>query len=232
VRRPVAPVGNAPVLETARPGAAQTPESKLGLILLIKPPYAHLVAIDLNAGEIVWKVPFGEGSREMREHPLLRGVELPERLGTRGNSGPMVTKGGLVFLGGGAPYLYAFDKATGVEVWRDAVSNEREPDDLPRAVGAAVRRHLDGRRVGRRATAWRRVSEVMSMAGISGPQASPKGLRHGFGVAAVQAGIPLNMVQKWLGHAQLSTTAIYADAVGAEEQAIAERMWSAGTGPM
>jgi len=77
-----------------------------------------------------------------------------------------------------------------------------------------------------RATAWRRVSEVMAMAGISGPQASPKGLRHGFGVAAVQAGIPLNMVQKWLGHAQLSTTAIYADAVGAEEQAIAERMWS------
>ncbi len=56
-------------------------------------------------------------------------------------------------------------------------------------------------------------------------QISPKGLRHGFGVAAVQAGIPLNMVQKWLGHAQLSTTAIYADAVGAEEQDIAARMW-------
>ena len=33
------------------------------------------------------------------------------------------------------------------------------------------------------------------------------------------------MVQKWLGHAQLSTTAIYAAAVDAEEQAIAERMW-------
>jgi len=77
-----------------------------------------------------------------------------------------------------------------------------------------------------RATAWRRVHEIMEKAGISGPQASPKGLRHGFGVAAVQAGIPLNMVQKWLGHAQLSTTAIYADAVGEEEQAIAERMWN------
>ena len=50
----------------------------------------------------------------VREHPLLRGVELPERLGTRGNSGP------LVFVGGGAPYLYAFDKATGAEVWRGA----------------------------------------------------------------------------------------------------------------
>jgi|TARA_R110002096_G_scaffold148727_1_gene309765 integrase/recombinase XerD len=77
-----------------------------------------------------------------------------------------------------------------------------------------------------RVTAWRRVHEVMEKAGITGPQASPKGLRHGFGVAAVQAGIPLNMVQKWLGHAQLSTTAIYADAVGAEEISIAARMWN------
>ena len=106
--------------EAGGPGAAQTPQSKLGPIPLIKPPYAHLVAIDLHAGEIAWKVPFGEGSLEVREHPLLRGVELPERLGTRGNSGPMVTRGGLVFVGGGEPYLYAFDMATGVEVWRGA----------------------------------------------------------------------------------------------------------------
>ena len=40
-----------------------------------------------------------------------------------------------------------------------------------------------------------------------------------------EAGIPPNMVQRWLGHAQLSTTAIYADAVAALAQAIAERMW-------
>ena len=52
----------------------------------------------------------------------------------------------------------------------------------------------------------------------------PKGLRHGFGVAAVSAGSPLNLVQKWLGHAQLTTTAIYADAVGEEEQSIAAQM--------
>ena len=104
--------------EAGGPGAAQTPESGLGPIPLIRPPYAHLVAIDLNAGEIAWKVPFGEGNPEVREHPLLRGLALPERLGTRGNSGPMVTKGGLVFVGGGAAYLYAFDKATGDELWR------------------------------------------------------------------------------------------------------------------
>lgn len=73
-----------------------------------------------------------------------------------------------------------------------------------------------------RMTGWRRIREVMAQAGIRGPHASPKGLRHGFGVAAVTSGVPLNLVQKWLGHAQLSTTAIYADAVGDEEHAIAD----------
>ena len=74
-------------------------------------------------------------------------------------------------------------------------------------------------------TGWRAVHAVMEAGGLDGPYASPKGLRHGFGVDAVSAGIPLNLVQKWLGHAQLSTTAIYADAVGEEEQSIAARMW-------
>ncbi len=106
--------------EADGPGAARTPASRLGDVPLIKPPYAHLVAIDLNAGEIAWKVPFGEGSPELLGHPLLQDVDLPERLGTRGNAGPMVTRGGLVFVGGGAPYLYAFDKVTGEEIWRGA----------------------------------------------------------------------------------------------------------------
>ncbi len=101
-------------------GAVETPESQLGPVPLLKPPYAQLVAIDLNQGGIAWKAPFGEGSRALRQHKLLRGVELPERLGTRGNSGPLATKGGLVFLGGGAPYLYAFDSKTGAEIWRGA----------------------------------------------------------------------------------------------------------------
>ena len=76
-----------------------------------------------------------------------------------------------------------------------------------------------------RMTGWRAVHAVMETAGLSGSHASPKGLRHGFGMTAVSAGIPLNLVQKWLGHAQLTTTAIYADAVGTEEKNIARRMW-------
>ncbi len=92
--------------------------SELGPIPIVKPPYAHLVAVDLEKGAISWRVPFGEGSEAIRNHPLLEGVALPARLGTTGNSGPMVTGGGLVFIGGGTPYLYAFEKTTGREVWR------------------------------------------------------------------------------------------------------------------
>ena len=62
-------------------------------------------------------------------------------------------------------------------------------------------------------------------AGVRGAAASPKGLRHGFGVTAVTKGVSLNLVQKWLGHSQIATTAIYADAVGDEERAINARMW-------
>jgi integrase/recombinase XerD len=76
-----------------------------------------------------------------------------------------------------------------------------------------------------RTTAWSRVKSVMEDAGICGTYASPKGLRHGFGIHAVQSNVPLHMVQRWLGHAAMSTTAIYADAVGPEERAIAQRMW-------
>ena len=76
-----------------------------------------------------------------------------------------------------------------------------------------------------RVTAWRVVSQAMGSAGISGPHATPKGLRHGFGVQAVRNGVPLNLLQRWLGHASLTTTAIYCDAQGDEELQLARRMW-------
>jgi len=76
-----------------------------------------------------------------------------------------------------------------------------------------------------RPTGWRHVRAVMESAGIAGLHATPKGLRHGFGIKAVVSNVPLNLTQKWLGHAQLATTAIYLDAIGPEEKQIAERMW-------
>lgn len=76
-----------------------------------------------------------------------------------------------------------------------------------------------------RVTAWRVVKGAMLEAEIVGRAACPRGLRHGFGVGTLQASVPLNMVQKWMGHARLSTTAIYADASGDEEAAFAARFW-------
>lgn len=77
-----------------------------------------------------------------------------------------------------------------------------------------------------RVRVWQIVKRIMIEARLpDAPHRSPKGLRHGFGINATVNGIPLHMVQKWMGHAQLSTTAIYADAVGKEEQDIASRMW-------
>ncbi len=90
----------------------------LGGIPLIKPPYAFLVAVDLNRGDIAWRVPFGEGSQAVREHPLLKGVALPHRLGTPGYTAPIVTRSGLVLVGGGDPFIYAFEKTPGREISR------------------------------------------------------------------------------------------------------------------
>lgn len=78
-----------------------------------------------------------------------------------------------------------------------------------------------------RQTAWRIVKHAMRLAHISGRRASPRGLRHSLGVHALQAGVPLHLIQRWLGHSRLSTTAIYADVVGPEEIAFAQRFWQA-----
>jgi len=74
-------------------------------------------------------------------------------------------------------------------------------------------------------TGWRWVKNVMHEAGISGVKATPKGLRHSFGVHAVLNSISLNIIQRWLGHSDISTTAIYAQVSGYEERQLAKRMW-------
>jgi integrase len=75
-----------------------------------------------------------------------------------------------------------------------------------------------------RTTAWRRVKEVMVASNACSSAAMPKGLRHTFGVAAFEA-VPPHLVQRWLGHASLRTTAIYGDVSGREERSFAARMW-------
>lgn len=74
---------------------------------------------------------------------------------------------------------------------------------------------------------WQIAVDVMEAADIAeGPHRTAKGLRHGFGINAISNGVPLNLLSKWLGHASIETTAIYADAIGKEEQDIAARMWA------
>ena len=92
-------------------------------------------------------------------------------------------------------------------------------DKLPRHLGQPIWT-VDGHKVSR-VTAYRWVKQ----ADIHGAQACPKGLRHGYGIHAVRSGVQLNMLQKWMGHASISTTAVYANAVGREELEIADRMW-------
>ncbi len=81
-----------------------------------RPPYGTLTAVDMNSGETMWQVPLGD-TPSVREHPALRGVVLPDRLGVSGSPGALVTKGGLVFVTGGGRTLYAIDTRTGVTLW-------------------------------------------------------------------------------------------------------------------
>jgi integrase/recombinase XerD len=59
-----------------------------------------------------------------------------------------------------------------------------------------------------RVTAWRVIKATMRRAGIAGPLACPKGLRHGFGIRAADRSVPTNLIQRWMGHASATTTAI------------------------
>lgn len=107
------------------------------------------------------------------------------------------------------------------------------PSDLLKALLAVHRDRLhspDRLWPWSRSRAWQIVKAVMDDAGIpAGPHATPKGLRHGFGLHAVRCGIPVNLVQRWLGHASMTTTAIYLQAMGREERDIAARMWGEET---
>lgn len=76
-----------------------------------------------------------------------------------------------------------------------------------------------------RPTGWKRVKATMRLAEIPEAQAKPKALRHAFGVEAVQDRIAITLVKKWLGHAKLQTTEIYATPLGEEERKLASLMW-------
>jgi len=78
----------------------------------VKPPWGTLSAIDLNTGKFLWKIPLGE-YRELAAKGMTS-------TGCENYGGPVVTAGGLVFIGA-TNYdgkLRAFDKATGELLWQ------------------------------------------------------------------------------------------------------------------
>jgi glucose dehydrogenase len=80
----------------------------------------------------------------------LKGVTLPERLGTTGNMGPIVTRGGLVFIGGGDPLSVCFDKSDGREIARVATPQRTTANPMTYRTRAGVsssssQRHGHGR---------------------------------------------------------------------------------------
>jgi quinoprotein glucose dehydrogenase len=78
------------------------------------PPWGQLHAIDMHTGRTLWSVPLGttEDMAPLSEYIL-------GRTGTPNLGGPMVTAGGLVFIGAAMDdYLRAFDAKTGVELWK------------------------------------------------------------------------------------------------------------------
>ena len=90
----------------------------------MKPPYGVLSAVNLDRGELMWQVPHGDTPDVVRNHPALKGLNIP-KTGQQGSVGQVVTKT-LVILGDpsitttpdhprGAMFR-AYDKTNGKEV--------------------------------------------------------------------------------------------------------------------
>jgi quinoprotein glucose dehydrogenase len=112
-------------IQLAKPDAARSNFDYIGRISygvpgpsglpLFKPPYTSITAIDLNTGEMNWKIPIGDGPRD---HELLKDLELPP-LGDDGRAFVLATSSLLLVAHSARPpRLYAYDKATGDEVCR------------------------------------------------------------------------------------------------------------------
>jgi quinoprotein glucose dehydrogenase len=90
---------------------------------LLKPPYGRITAFDMNKGEIKWQIAHGETPDNVRNHPALKGLNIP-RTGRSGKIGTLLTK--TLVIAGESGYfttpsgargamLRAYDKATGKE---------------------------------------------------------------------------------------------------------------------
>jgi quinoprotein glucose dehydrogenase len=114
---------------------------------LIKPPYDQITAYDMNRGEIVWQKTHSSTPDDIRNHPALKGLDLP-RLGQPGRTfiGTLVTRN-LVIAGEGGVHtnaegrrvalLRAYDKVTGEDAGAVEMPN--------RQTGSPMSYQVDGR---------------------------------------------------------------------------------------
>jgi quinoprotein glucose dehydrogenase len=114
---PPRPAGGDP---EARPAARENIGP--GGLPLVRPPWGSVVAIDLNKGDIAWRAPNGDTPEYIRNHPLLKGIDIG-KTGRPSRAPLMVTKtllftadGSNLFngvAGGGGNGFRALDKKTG-----------------------------------------------------------------------------------------------------------------------
>jgi quinoprotein glucose dehydrogenase len=110
---------------------------------IVKPPYGRITALDLKDGSMAWQVAHGETPDNIKNHPLLKGLNIP-RTGQTGIVGPLVTKT-LVICGDpnnttdaqgvNSSWLRAYDKATGKEVGQVRMTQGQTGTPMTYAVG-------------------------------------------------------------------------------------------------
>jgi len=95
----------------------------------VKPPWGELVAVDMEKGSIEWRVPLGSIEKML---PL----PIEWNLGTPNLGGPIVTAGGLIFIGATMDgYLRAFDIDSGEELWKDQLPGGTQTTPMTYSAG-------------------------------------------------------------------------------------------------
>jgi quinoprotein glucose dehydrogenase len=104
------------------PGRGGGAPSTIDGLSIWKGPYGRIVAIDLNTGEHLWTIANGEAPEQIRNHPLLQGLNVPDP-GRGGHAAMLVTSTLLMATGltsDNTPHLFAIDKKTGQRVGKVA----------------------------------------------------------------------------------------------------------------
>jgi quinoprotein glucose dehydrogenase len=88
-------------------------------VLCNEPPYGKITAVNMHTKKVLWERPIGTARAN---GPFNLATGLPLEMGTPNNGGPMITGGGLVFVGAATDNLLrAINLKTGKVVWTDVL---------------------------------------------------------------------------------------------------------------